>query len=141
MRISDFSIVDHGIENSQYFQGCGVAFTSYSHVTTGIGANFAEAIEDAIEQIASGGTADDTDWTDLSKRILKQIGRRTLPKRPQVRASDNEDTYYHVSIRYNVESVPPTAAQLAERPDPVPTVPEVDPDDTVEHPERFDDMA
>lgn len=35
--ISDYQILNHGVENSQYFQGCGVAYTTFSEVTTGIG--------------------------------------------------------------------------------------------------------
>ena len=52
--ITDWDIIDHGIENSQYFQGCGTAFTNYENVVTGTGDNPQEALEDALESIATG---------------------------------------------------------------------------------------
>lgn len=102
-KIESFEIVDHGIENSQYFQGCGTAFTSFSHVATGIGSNFAEAIDDCLEMIANGGES--VDLEGIEKRILKDIGRRTMPKRPAVGQRHGEDCYYHVSIRYNLSTI------------------------------------
>ncbi|KKK79310.1 hypothetical protein LCGC14_2834780, partial [marine sediment metagenome] len=48
--ISNFELVGHGIEHSQYFQGCDEA--TFSHVVTGIGVHPAEAIDDCLEQIA-----------------------------------------------------------------------------------------
>ncbi len=50
-----FEIVDHGIEGSQYFQGCGTAFTDYTDVATGIGDNYQEALDDALESLAQSG--------------------------------------------------------------------------------------
>jgi hypothetical protein len=94
-KATDFELVDHGIDHPDYFQGCGVAFTSYANVVTGIGSNPAEAIEDALEQVASSEQPVDTD--DLEKRILADIGKRSIPRRPVAKG----DTYYHVSIRWN----------------------------------------
>lgn len=50
--IVDYEIVDHGIVNSQYFQGCGTVFTQYKHCATGIGDDFREAVDDCLEQLA-----------------------------------------------------------------------------------------
>lgn len=50
-----FEIVDHGIESSQYFQGCGTTFTDYTDVATGIGDDFKEALDDALESLAQAG--------------------------------------------------------------------------------------
>ena len=96
-RIADFELVDHGIENEQYFQGCGVAFTTFSDVATGIGDNPAEAIDDCLEQIAQN----DVDVDGMEARILADLGRKKLPLRPSVKQSA-DDCHYYVSIRYNV---------------------------------------
>lgn len=92
--IVEFELLDHGIENSQYFQGCGTCGTDFEDVATGCGNNPAEAVDDALESLAQ------MDWeTDgMVKRILADIGRRKLPKRPAVPARC-EDSYYYISIR------------------------------------------
>lgn len=51
--IEQIQIIDHGIEWSAFFQGCGTTFTKFDSVATGIGDTPAEAISDALEQIAS----------------------------------------------------------------------------------------
>ena len=103
--IVEFQLLDHGIENSSYFQGCGVACTSFEDVATGIGNNAAEAVDDALESLAQ------RDWETegMEKRILAEYlpGKRKLPTKPAVCHVRNdkghwewpEDTYYHVSIR------------------------------------------
>jgi hypothetical protein len=50
--VTEWQILDHGREHSSYFQGCGVAFTTYEHVSTGIGNDASEAMEDALEMMA-----------------------------------------------------------------------------------------
>lgn len=54
-RIEDYEIINHGIEYSDYFQGCGVSFTEFTDVATGIGNSEDEAIADALEQLAQLG--------------------------------------------------------------------------------------
>ncbi len=101
--IGAFELIDHGIEYSQYFQGCGVAFTDFKNVVTGIGDNPAEAIDDCLEQIAWG----DGDWDTegMEARIIAQEGWEALPATPSEadEYGDDEtgDTYYYVSIRWN----------------------------------------
>ena len=94
--VRDFEIVDHGIEHEQYFQGCGVSHTPFEDIATGMGDNPAEAIDDALEQIAQN----DVDVSDMEKRILADIKRRVMPKKPRVRMRD-EEAHYYLSIRYN----------------------------------------
>ena len=53
--ITCFEIVDHGIDHAQYFQGCGVSRTKFAEVATGCGDNPAEALADALEQLATDG--------------------------------------------------------------------------------------
>jgi hypothetical protein len=95
--IVEFELVDHGIEHEQYFQGCGLAFTTYTDVATGIGSNAAEAIDDALESLAQN----DWDVEGMEKRILAQElpGKRKLPTKPCVLKRHGEDAYYYLSIR------------------------------------------
>jgi len=50
---SEFRIVNHGPDSSSYFPGHGVAFTSYTDCATGAGHTPQEALEDALEQLAT----------------------------------------------------------------------------------------
>jgi hypothetical protein len=98
--IGEFELIDHGIEHSQYFQGCGIAFSSYRNVVTGIGDNPAEAIDDCLEQIAQAGF----DTEGMEARIMAQEGWESLPTTPDVQTEcgeDCEEIYYHVLIRWN----------------------------------------
>ena len=88
-----YEIVNHGWSNSQYFQGCGTAYTEFDHVATGCGTDAKQAYKDAVENIyfSEGSIAD----------------RLRLPKRPRgIRAHDrvpaqsDEDCFWYVSIRY-----------------------------------------
>jgi hypothetical protein len=112
-KVSSYELVDHGIENPQYFQGCGTEFTDFDDVVTGIGDNPAEAINDALEAIAQGEL--NIDVEDLEARILADEGWSEFPDTPSVQdyiaencepddddSDEPPDLYYHVSIRYNV---------------------------------------
>lgn len=96
--IGEFELVDHGIEHEQSFQGCGVAFTDYEDIATGIGNDPAEAVDDALESL----TQNDWDVDGMEKRILKQElpRKRKLPTKPRVKMKYGwEDFHYYVSIR------------------------------------------
>ena len=102
-RIGAFEIVDHGIDHSQYFPGCGVAFTSFDYVVTGIGDNPAKAIDDCLEQIAIDGF----DIEGMETRIMEQRGWDALPDYPSVSGEfgcdETGEAHYFVSIRWNEE--------------------------------------
>lgn len=84
-KVRDFEGIDHGIDNPQYFQGCGTAFTSFEHVATGCGDNPREALEDALEQIAMGENNVDTD--NLKRRLLREYNNgKELPELPSAHA-------------------------------------------------------
>lgn len=98
--ITDYEIVRHGIDNSQYFQGCGTAFTDFDEVATGIGDNPKEAAEDCLELLAQMG------WdVDSNKDLIEEVNN--LPIVPTITAEVNEegedeypeDCYYYLSIR------------------------------------------
>ena len=50
-----YQIINHGKENHQYFQGCGVCFSEFDSVVTGCGSDAVEAYEDALECMAQVG--------------------------------------------------------------------------------------
>jgi hypothetical protein len=103
MKITDYELVDHGIDGEQYFPGCGVAFTPFNYVVTGCGDNPAEAYDDATEQMATMPECDGVDFAEFDKRVLKDIGKRSFPRRPFVSAKYGDDSHYYLSIRFNVE--------------------------------------
>lgn len=48
-------VESHGVDNSQYFQGAGVAFTDFDDCATGVGNSEREALADALESLAQSG--------------------------------------------------------------------------------------
>lgn len=95
-RITDYEIIDHGLQHSQYFPGCGVALTRFSHVVTGIGETAFEAALDAIEQIHSLGDYD-TDGIEIAQLVNMPgdsgLGDELIKVHPNFRR--------YVSIRWN----------------------------------------
>jgi len=115
-KVTDYELLDHGVNGSQYFQGCGIAFTPYNNVTTGCGEDFGEALEDALEQVAQQGF----DAKSLKRQIRTDEGyiRKPWPTKPSATSvfekynpdakdEDGEwdydgcDLYYYVSIRWS----------------------------------------
>lgn len=50
-----FRIVDHGPDHAQYFPGHGISLTEFKECATGCGSTAKEALDDAIEQLATNG--------------------------------------------------------------------------------------
>ncbi len=105
-KITSYEIIRHGAEHSDYFQGCGVSYTSFNHVSTGIGDTEAEAFDDALESIAQSHSFVDGEI----ERIEKEHGQEWSEEDMQtvIGATDEEmegndqPPYWHVSIRYNI---------------------------------------
>ena len=95
--MNNYEILNHGVEHSDYFQGCGCAFTRYMSCVTGCGMNAKEAYEDAIEQIY--GAHFDSKAVDGLKLPENPKGHG-INKKNKVSAKDqkNEDNsmYYYV---------------------------------------------
>lgn len=53
-----YEVISHGIDHSQYFQGCGVSYTPFDHVVTGCGPTMWDALDDALEGIAQSVESD-----------------------------------------------------------------------------------
>ena len=92
--INDFELINHGIDNSQYFRGCGISGTRFEDIATGYGNNPHEAVEDALESLAQN----DWDTDQLLKLILKEEEWKKILNKPQVPSGWNE-SYYYISIR------------------------------------------
>lgn len=90
-KISDFAILDHGIENNQYFQGCGTAFTRFDNVVTGCGSSAKEAFDDALESMAQMGF-EASDELEAEGNTLSTV--MDVPE-------EAEESYHYVSIRWN----------------------------------------
>jgi len=72
VKVIEFELIDHGIDNPSYFQGCGTAFTRFNHVVTGVGDTPREALDDALEMAAQGDPSVDAE--DLFQRIIEEEG-------------------------------------------------------------------
>ncbi len=105
MKLTDYEIIRHGVEHSDYFQGCGVSFTRFDHVCTGIGDTEAEAFNDALDSVAQGHSFDigeiervekeNTEWSE--EDVQTAIGATD-----EEMEDNDQPPYWHVSIRYNV---------------------------------------
>lgn len=87
--INDYQIVDHSIEYTDYFQGCGIAFTEFKDTATGIGHSAYEAADDAMELLTQN------DWnTESNLELLQEV-----EKMSKIKFKPQEDLWYHVSVR------------------------------------------
>jgi len=84
-RIAEFETVNHGIEHEQYFQGCGVSFTRFDDVYTGIGNSEHEALEDALDQ-----AAEEYDVSSVVNEADKAL---------TINDAHHEELHHYVSIR------------------------------------------
>lgn len=106
--ISTFAVIDHGADGSQYFPGCGVACTTYTHVATGAGDTAREALEDALEQMATGEP--EAHASKLQERLmLEQLDNPDENCHANCGddchgADEAHDWHHYVSVRYNLKS-------------------------------------
>lgn len=89
MKLIEYEIIDHGMMYRDYFQGCGVSCTRFTHVWTGVGDSSKEAYNDALDEMFM----DDREAAE--KMPTRPSGIRARPKVPH----DSEDVYFYVSIR------------------------------------------
>jgi hypothetical protein len=92
----EFEIIDHGCDGEQYFQGCGVSFTRYTDVITGIGESAREAAEDALSQMDTG---------PVYPPPALENAVRELSNAPSFDAGDPEispEWHHYVSIRWRI---------------------------------------
>lgn len=97
-----FEIIDHGCDGEQYFPGCGVAFTSFTDVATGIGDSAREAAEDAADSMAQSMSSEELD--EVAESLDAAIA--DLSDAPSFDADDPDispEWHHYVSIRWRVE--------------------------------------
>ncbi len=92
--VTDFEVVNLGVHHPDYFQGFGVAFTSYSNCITGIGGTLAEAFDDMLECMAQ------CEGVDFSGDLEERIKATFDPECPLGPVAP-DGAYYHVGIRWN----------------------------------------
>lgn len=90
----EYEIINHGVDNSQYFQGCGTSFTSFEHVTTGCGSSYKEALDDALESMAQSLP----DGVEIPAELETECNEADDS---QTVEDDAEDCYHYASIRWN----------------------------------------
>lgn len=100
--VQEHEILVHGVEHEQYFQGCGLAFTRFTDVATGIGNDASEAYDDALESLAQN------DWeVEPLENLITQIesGNHVVvcPMLEEQDEHDDEcpchDLHVYVSVR------------------------------------------
>jgi len=92
-----YEIIDHGIENPDFFQGCGVSFTDFDICFTGIGDNPREALEDALEQAAGCGWYTDKINNDMP--CIPSVFEEYQESITELEENDSLEMFYHVSLR------------------------------------------
>ena len=100
--VTEYEIINHGIDHSDYFQGCGVSCTRYTDVATGIGCSEKDALDDALDQLAQAAwdvennkalmhdLHDLADATDVIAPIIAEFSEGD---------EDYENPWVHVSVR------------------------------------------
>jgi len=98
--IQEYEIIKHGIEHSDYFQGCSISFTGFTDVGTGIGNSEFEALDDALNQLAQN------DWDVGGHKLLNADTERASmvdvisPYHFHFDVDDRrESPWVHVSVR------------------------------------------
>ena len=107
--LTDYEIIRHGVDGSQYFQGCGTCYTSFDNVQTGIGRTEKEAFEDALECIATSESFADGTFERLEREADESEDWDERDVQEVIGASDEDmedsECYWHVSIRYNTTEI------------------------------------
>jgi hypothetical protein len=93
-KIKAYEFVNHGIENEQYFQGCGVSFTEFITVMTGTGCNYFEALNDALD-----GLADKWNLESNAELLAELAEIQAKHGNDDMTIECGDDVYYYASIR------------------------------------------
>jgi len=94
-----YEIINHGMDNSQYFQGCGTAFSGFNSCVTGCGSDAVEAYEDAVDQVWQTCTTKDAGALKLPTRP-RGYGITRRDRVPARLMDQDSDMYWYVSIRF-----------------------------------------
>lgn len=104
--IAEFEVIDHGEDGSQYFPGCGVAFTKFEHVATGVGDTAEEALDDALESMAQNDARPSKSQEgDMRANLIFPPDKSAFDSLDHSECGQEhtgDDWHHYVSIRYNV---------------------------------------
>jgi hypothetical protein len=108
-KVTDYELDDHGVENSQYFQGAGVAYTDFEDIATGAGNNAEEAFNDALEQLASNGwDVSEIESKELAELQKAEAGRQIVSSVSLNSSWDTENKEdVDSSVDYDTEYIKP----------------------------------
>ena len=93
--IAKYEIIDHGVNHSQYFSGCGISYTAFNDIATGIGDNPNEALQDALESLAQN----DWDVSTITEELSKISEIAKVEDDEDGELSEDNDCYHYVSVR------------------------------------------
>lgn len=107
--VAAFQVLDHGEDGSQYFPGCGVAFTDFEHVATGVGDTASEALADALEQMARGepeARPTDAQVAEMREHLADpdKSAHASLDHSECGEDHEGDDWHHYVSIRYTLSA-------------------------------------
>lgn len=101
---TNYEIIDHGIENSQYFQGCGTTYTDFGYVVTGIGGNSYDAIDNCLDQIENVCNISTLQCENLKKQIeFIEVGPKIVTIVDQIKNKYPENIVYAIENNDNTK--------------------------------------
>jgi len=109
-RITEYEIINHGVQHSDYFQGCGTCHTEFTDVATGIGVSEREALDDALEMLAQANwdtesnadlqaDFDKADDTDEVQAVIDEYADDIGVDEDGNPPDDYDTPWVHVSVR------------------------------------------
>lgn len=97
-----FEVLDHGVDNAQFFTGEGVALSAYAYVVTGCGTSARAAGEEALEQFYCGSPPERMSPSD-AKGLQEAVNALSdVDDAHEFCKEPDEDCelYHYVSIRW-----------------------------------------
>jgi hypothetical protein len=104
--VEEYSVSNHGVMQSSYWQGAGTTFTQWDEAFTGIGSNPHEALEDAINSAAQDGWDVRTIENEFNPDAGDVAGREAAEANPDMDPDEASEDNYNYVVLY-VKGVPP----------------------------------
>lgn len=105
--VAEAEVRDYGEDGAQYFQGVSTVFTSWQRVQLGVGDTAREALEDALEQMA---TDDATVSPAMAAQLLSDLDSPDKNAHDSLDAHDCEkedgacgEWQHYIAIFYNLK--------------------------------------
>ena len=104
--ISDYQIIDYGIENSQYFSGITTYNTDYDFCIYDVAESQSEAFKNVINRIYEQHGNIEIDYNLLNnelKTMSDEVEQELITDNEL--SNDCSDLYYHIGLLYNLTEV------------------------------------